>query len=90
MHYQWLIGGSGGLNFTTSEMQNMVRTTINMDESLDREVENRLSYGDSKSQWIRNSIKLRLEVDSQFEEIPSEEEYDERIAEVLDSLSSNE
>lgn len=34
--------------------------TVPMDESLNREIEQQLGYGDSKAGWIREAIKLRL------------------------------
>lgn len=41
----------------------MANPTVNMPDELEREVESRLSYGDSKSGWMRDAIRLRLEVD---------------------------
>jgi Arc/MetJ-type ribon-helix-helix transcriptional regulator len=67
----------------------MARTTIKMPDELDEEMEQMLSYGDSKSQWMRNAIRLRLAVDGELGAIDDEENYEERVEEILNLLDAD-
>lgn len=63
----------------------MARTTVVLSDDVEAEVENRLSYGDSKSEYIRDAVLLRLRVDEvlQNENI---DDYQAEIEEIADRL----
>lgn len=42
-------------------------------------VDSELSYGDSRSEWIRHAIKMRLQVDPILDEIYESYQNEERI-----------
>jgi metal-responsive CopG/Arc/MetJ family transcriptional regulator len=56
----------------------MARTSISLPDELEREVESKLSYGDSKSEWIRHAIKLRMDVDPILDELYESYQREER------------
>jgi len=56
----------------------MAKPTVNMPDELETEVETQLSYGDSKSGWIRDAITLRLEVDPLLDDRFGDHEADAR------------
>lgn len=37
------------------------RITISLPEELEEEITSRLEYGDSRSEWVRKAIELRLQ-----------------------------
>lgn len=41
-------------------MADRVDVTVNMGPELDEEIKDQLEYGDSKSAWIREAIRMRL------------------------------
>lgn len=41
-------------------MADRVDVTVNMGSDLDESVKDQLEYGDSKSAWIREAIRMRL------------------------------
>lgn len=47
----------------------MTRTTFGHPDELTEEIGNELSYGDSKSEWIRLSIRMRQYIDLILDEI---------------------
>jgi len=57
----------------------MARATINLSDELDHEIENDLSYGDSKSEWIRHAIELRQHTDPILDELYESYQTDERL-----------
>lgn len=38
----------------------MAKPTVNMPEEFESAIEQRLGYGDSKSQWVREAVALRM------------------------------
>jgi metal-responsive CopG/Arc/MetJ family transcriptional regulator len=56
----------------------MAKPTVNMPDELERQIESELSYGDSKSEWIRHAIALRMDVDPILDEMYEPYQYDER------------
>ncbi len=41
-------------------------TTFRMSDELDQKVESQLDYGDSKSEYIREAVELRLHLEDEF------------------------
>lgn len=56
----------------------MARTTVSLPDELEREIESQLSYGDSKSEWIRQAIKIRQDVDPVLDELYESYQREER------------
>ncbi|WP_418283920.1 hypothetical protein [Halorubrum sp. DTA46] len=57
----------------------MARATINLSDELDAEIESELSYGDSKSEWIRHAIQMRQHVDPILDEVYESYQREERL-----------
>jgi len=63
--------------------------TFNVNQELLDRVETRLNYGDSRSEWLRNAIRLRLATDELLDELTDLDDYDERV-EYIESAIRNE
>jgi predicted DNA-binding protein len=48
-------------------------TTFRMSDELDQKVESQLNYGDSKSEYIREAVELRLHLENEFDTTDAEE-----------------
>lgn len=57
----------------------MARTTLSLPDEMEQEIESELSYGDSKSEWIRHAIRLRQQVDPQLDELYETYQNEERV-----------
>lgn len=57
----------------------MARATINLDDELNEQIENQLSYGDSKSEWMRHAIQMRMHVDPILDELYESYQREERL-----------
>lgn len=57
----------------------MGKPTISMPDELEEKIEGRLTYGDSKSGWIREAVKYRFAVDDILDEERPDLSTDERI-----------
>ena len=57
----------------------MARTTVNLPDELDEQIEMNLSYGDSKSQWVRQAIRFRMHVDPILDEVYETHQREERL-----------
>jgi len=57
----------------------MATPTVSMPDELERQVESQLSYGDSKSEWIRHAIKMRMQVDPILDEMYESYQREERL-----------
>ncbi|RYJ12759.1 hypothetical protein ELS19_01415 [Halogeometricum borinquense] len=57
----------------------MARTSLSLPDELNEEIERDLSYGDSKSEWIRHAIRLRQQVDPILDEVYESYQREERI-----------
>ncbi|WP_058365222.1 hypothetical protein [Haloparvum sedimenti] len=57
----------------------MARATIHLADELDQEIESELSYGDSKSEWIRHAIQMRQHVDPILDEVYESYQREERL-----------
>lgn len=57
----------------------MATPTVSMPDELERQIESELSYGDSKSEWIRHAIKMRVQVDPILDEIYESYQRQERL-----------
>lgn len=58
---------------------NMAKATIYLDDELEQQVESELSYGDSKSEWIRHAIMLRRHIDPILDEVYESYQREERL-----------
>ena len=67
----------------------MPTPTFNVNQELLDRVETRLNYGDSRSEWLRNAIRLRLATDELLDELTDLDDYDERV-EYIESAIRNE
>jgi len=57
----------------------MARATVNLPDELDEQIEMELSYGDSKSQWVREAIRMRMHVDPILDELYESHQREERL-----------
>lgn len=57
----------------------MARPTVSMPDELEEQIEMQLSYGDSKSEWIRHAIQLRMHVDPILDELYESYQNEERV-----------
>lgn len=48
-------------------------TTFRMSDELDQKVESELDYGDSKSEYIREAVELRLHLENEFDTTDAKE-----------------
>lgn len=57
----------------------MAKTSISMPDELEAQIESDLSYGDSKSEWIRHAIQMRQHVDPILDEMYESYQREERL-----------
>ena len=57
----------------------MARTSLVVDDKLLDEIEGKLSYGDSKAEYIRQAIRIRLQIDPILDELPEDEQTARRM-----------
>ncbi|TKX70962.1 hypothetical protein [Halorubrum sp. GN11GM_10-3_MGM] len=57
----------------------MGKTSLRLDDELEEQIESELSYGDSKSEWIRHAIKMRQHVDPILDEVYETYQREERL-----------
>lgn len=57
----------------------MAKPTVNMPDELEEQIEMQLSYGDSKSEWVRHSIKMRMHVDPILDELYESHQREKRL-----------
>ena len=57
----------------------MAKPSISMPDELEERVESRLSYGDSKSEWIRHAMQLRFQVDPVLDRLYESNQNEERM-----------
>ncbi|TKX79537.1 hypothetical protein EXE53_15340 [Halorubrum sp. SD626R] len=57
----------------------MGQTSLRLDDELEDQIESELSYGDSKSEWIRHAIKMRQHVDPILDEAYESYQREERL-----------
>lgn len=67
----------------------MAKPTINIPEEMNDRIESDLSYGDSKSEWIRNSIEFKILVDDLLGESYSHEEKLDLLKNAINSYDLN-
>lgn len=64
----------------------MAQPSFSMDQELLDDLDSTLTYGDSRSEWVRDAIKLKLEILEALEdgdEEMSEEERREFVSEIV-------
>lgn len=57
----------------------MAITSFELPDEVNAEIESKLSYGDSKSEWLRHAVKMRLQVDPMLDELYESYQNEERI-----------
>jgi len=57
----------------------MAQTSFRLDDEVDAQVESRLSYGDSKSEWLRCAVRLRLQTDPVLDRLYESYQHEERM-----------
>jgi len=66
----------------------MARPTFRMDDDLIEEIDSRLVYGDSRSEWVRDAIRLKLAIADEIDQDMSEEERREFVVEAIRKADS--
>ena len=56
----------------------MARPSFSVDDELLDRVDERLSYGDARSAWLRDAIKMKLEVCEEFDKTDTDMSEKER------------
>jgi metal-responsive CopG/Arc/MetJ family transcriptional regulator len=64
----------------------MGKPTISMPDDLEEKIEGRLTYGDSKSGWIREAVQYRFAVDDILDEERPDMGSQERIELVQEAV----
>lgn len=59
-----------------------------MDDDLIEEIDSRLVYGDSRSEWVRDAIRLKLAIADEIDQDMSEEERREFVVEAIRKADS--
>lgn len=57
----------------------MAKTSLSLPDEMNEEIENELSYGDNKSEWIRHAIRMRQHVDPILDEVYESYQREERL-----------
>lgn len=57
----------------------MAKTSISLPDELNEQIENELSYGDNKSEWIRHAIRMRQHVDPILDDLYESYQREERL-----------
>jgi len=57
----------------------MARTSLSLPDEMNEAIENELSYGDNKSEWIRQAIQMRQHVDPILDEVYESYQREERL-----------
>ncbi|WP_115863361.1 hypothetical protein [Halorussus litoreus] len=57
----------------------MAKTSLSLPDEMNEAIENELSYGDNKSEWIRHSIRMRQHVDPILDEVYESYQREERL-----------
>lgn len=82
---------AGRVNFLPqhhSHMENRVDVTVPMEEDLRDKLDQHLAYGDSRAEWIREAIRMRLDDQAKIEIEMSDELRTQINAAVLRSEES--
>jgi len=66
----------------------MPEPTFYMSEDLIEEIDSRLEYGDSRSEFVRNAIELQLAVLDEIDDDLSEEERREFVVDAIRQADS--
>lgn len=64
----------------------MKTPSFSIDDEVLEEVNRRLSYGDSRSEWMQNAAKMRLQVIPMLDELYEPHEKEERIMFVREAV----
>jgi len=65
----------------------MAQTSFQLSDDLDEWIESRLTYGQSKAQWLRYAVQSTHEVDEILDELYEEHQYDERREFIVKAVS---
>jgi Arc/MetJ-type ribon-helix-helix transcriptional regulator len=64
----------------------MAQPSISIEDEMLEMVDSELSYGDSRSEWIRHAIEMRLQVDPILDEMYESYQREERMDLVVASV----
>ena len=64
----------------------MARPTVRMEDELLEQIDSRLTYGDSRSEYFREALKLKMAVDDELNEIDPEMTAKERREFVIEAV----
>jgi len=56
----------------------MARPTVRMKDDLLEQVDSRLTYGDSRSEYFREALKLKMAIDDELDELSTDMTDQER------------
>jgi len=57
----------------------MAKTGISLPDDMKERINSDLSYGDSRSEWIRHAIRLRFQVDPMLDELFEPDQTEKRL-----------
>lgn len=57
----------------------MARASLVMEDEVLERIDTRLSYGDSRSEWLRHAAKIRLQIDPTLDELFEPEDTENRM-----------
>ena len=63
----------------------MAKVTISIPDEMNDRIESDLSYGDSRSEWVRQAIQYRFLVDEGLEDELTDEEKLDEVKRLLES-----
>jgi len=57
----------------------MAQTSFRLEDEVDARIESNLSYGDSKADWLRAAVRMRLQVDPVLDRLYDSYQHEERM-----------
>jgi hypothetical protein len=57
----------------------MAKASFDLPDELNEQIEAQLGYGDSKAQWMRYAIKMRMHVDPILDELYESHQQEDRL-----------
>lgn len=57
----------------------MAKASLDLSDELNEQIEVQLGYGDSKAEWIRHAIQMRMHVDPILDELYESHQREKRL-----------
>ena len=70
-------------------VSNMAQPSFHIEDQMLARIDSRLSYGDSRSEWLRHAAQMRLQIDPMLDEL-FEPEYTEQRIEFVEAAVKKE